>query len=290
VQVVTTISDVREALRPSRREERAIGLVPTMGFLHHGHMALATRARRENDVAVLSIFVNPTQFAPSEDFATYPRDLDRDLDLCRRHGVDLVFAPSVDEMYPAPMETAVEVETLSGILIGRQRPGHFRGVATVVTKLLNVVEPTRAYFGEKDFQQLAVVRRMARDLSMRAEIVGVATVREADGLAASSRNARLSKEERAAAPVVARALDEAERRFRAGVRDAERLVGSIRETIRAEPMVRAVSVDVCDSETLSPVATLGTRPAVMLVTARAGDVVLIDQRELRADWNGEGRP
>ncbi|GGE18795.1 pantothenate synthetase [Aureimonas endophytica] len=280
MQLITTLSDLREALRPARRAEAAIGLVPTMGYLHRGHMTLVDRARAENAVTVVSIFVNPTQFGPNEDFAAYPRDLDRDLELCRAHGVDLVFAPDVREMYPQPIETHVEVESLSDLLIGRQRPGHFRGVATVVTKLFNIAEPTRAYFGEKDFQQLAVVRRMVRDLSMRVAIVGVPTVREADGLAMSSRNVRLSAEERQAAPVLHRGLAAAAARFADGERDVERLLATLTATIGAEPSIALVSADLCDSATLRPVERVGPAPAVLLVTARLGAVVLIDQMEL----------
>ncbi len=282
VQLVSRIADLREVLRPSRLRGRTIGLVPTMGFLHGGHMALAERAKTENDVVVLTIFVNPTQFAPNEDFDAYPRDRDRDLDLCRRHGVDFVFAPSVAEMYPEAMETSIAVAPLSDVLIGRQRPGHFRGVATVVAKLVNIAEPDRAYFGEKDFQQLAVIKRMARDLSLRAEVVGVPTVREADGLAASSRNVRLSADGRRAAPALHRGLRAAERAFRSGERSAAALKARLRETVAREPLIELVSVDVCDSATLEPLEMLGSAPAVVLVAARLDGVMLIDQGELRS--------
>ena len=280
MQLISTISALRERLDAERAAGRSVGLVPTMGYLHQGHMTLAERARRENDVVVLTIFVNPTQFGPNEDLATYPRDLPRDLDLCRAHGVDLVLAPDVSEIYPEPIRTHVEVEGLSDMLIGRHRPGHFRGVATVVTKLFNIAQPHRAYFGEKDFQQLAVIRRMARDLSFRTEIVGVATVREADGLAASSRNAKLTPQDRAAAVVLSRALDGAERATRAGEQSAARLLTEARALIEAEPRARLQSLDLCDAQTLEPLETLSDRPAVLLVTAHFGAVLLIDQRVL----------
>ncbi|KAB0680148.1 pantoate--beta-alanine ligase [Aureimonas leprariae] len=280
MQTLATIGELRAALDPLRYEGRAIGLVPTMGALHHGHMALVDRSRAANGATVVSIFVNPTQFGPNEDFATYPRDLDRDLELCQAHGVDFVFAPGLPEMYPEPMDTFVEVASLSGVLVGAQRPGHFRGVATVVSKLLHIAEPERAYFGEKDFQQLAVIRRMVRDLSMRVEIVGVPTVREPDGLAASSRNVRLSPEARAAAPAIGRALDEAEARFRAGERSAAELVELVRSRIAAAAPLEPVAVDFCSSRTLEPLETIGSEPAVILVSVRAEKVLLIDQREL----------
>ena len=280
MQLLSTISALRERLDTERAAGRTVGLVPTMGYLHQGHMALAERAKRENDIVVLTIFVNPTQFGPNEDLATYPRDLPRDLDLCRAHGVDLVFAPDVAEIYPEPIGTHVEVEGLSDMLIGRHRPGHFRGVATVVTKLFHIAEPHRAYFGEKDFQQLTVIRRMARDLSFRTEIIGVATVREADGLAASSRNARLTPEDRAAAVVLSRALDGAERAARLGERSGARLLAEARALIEAEPRARLQSLDLCDAETLEPLESLSERPAVLLVTAHFGQVLLIDQRVL----------
>lgn len=253
-----------------------------MGYLHHGHMELARRARADNDVVVLTIFVNPTQFGPNEDFASYPRDLDRDFALARENGVDLVFAPSVEEMYPGPVETHVEVETLSDILIGAQRPGHFRGVATVVSKLFNIAQPTRAYFGEKDFQQLAVIRRMVRDLCVPVGIVGVPTVREADGLAASSRNVRLSPQDRTAASVMSRALDLAARLAEEGEREPRAIVGAMTRLFGGEKRAAVASIDIRDAETLDEVDRLGVRDAVVLVTVRFGAVLLIDQRVLPA--------
>ncbi|KQT87963.1 pantoate--beta-alanine ligase [Aurantimonas sp. Leaf443] len=282
MDVFESIAELRAALSPERRAGRSIGLVPTMGYLHAGHMALVDRARAACDRVVVSIFVNPTQFGPNEDLATYPRDLPADLDLCRAHGVDAVFAPDVSAMYQTPIETHVEVASLSDILIGRHRPGHFRGVATVVAKLLNIVQPDRAFFGEKDFQQLAIVRRMVADLSFDVEIVSVPTVREADGLAASSRNAKLTPQDRAAAVAIPQALALAQARVAAGERDAGRLVQAMKAHLAREPRCRLQSLDICDAASLAPVETLGKRPAVILVTAHFGAVLLIDQREIAA--------
>src|SRR5438094_4517672 len=206
----TSVKDVRKALETAKN----IGLVPTMGALHAGHEVLIQRARKDSEAAVVSIFVNPLQFGPNEDYTRYPRELPRDLEICERNGADLVFAPSVEEMYPLPELTFVDVTRVSEHLCGAFRPGHFRGVATVVLKLLHIVQPDRAYFGEKDMQQLAVIRRMVQDLMVPVEIIGVPTVREADGLAISSRNQYLNPAERNAAPVLHRALQEAAARIR----------------------------------------------------------------------------
>ena len=206
MKVCRTVAELRSELDPARKGGKSIGLVPTMGFLHAGHLALIQRARTENQVVVVSIFVNPTQFGPQEDLDRYPRDLPRDLGLCDEAGVDLVFSPESAEMYPEGFQTYVEVEGLSQGLCGARRPGHFRGVATVVTKLFAIVQPDRAYFGEKDAQQLRVIRRMVRDLNLPLAVVPVPTVREPDGLALSSRNVYLNPEERRAALVLHRSL------------------------------------------------------------------------------------
>lgn len=278
------ICETRAAMRAAgarwRSEGRRIALVPTMGYLHDGHLALVARARAAVGAegrVVASIFVNPTQFGPGEDFDAYPRDPERDCGLLRAAGTDALFLPGVAEMYPAGADTIVEVRKLSGILMGRLRPGHFRGVATVVTKLFHIVGPDVACFGEKDYQQLAVIRQMVRDLDFGTRIIGVPTVREADGLALSSRNVRLTAEDRAAAPVIAAALDEAEAAARQGA-GAEALRRLVRRRIRAEARADLRSVDVRDAETLGPVRGALTRPAVVLVAARFGSVLLIDQR------------
>ncbi|MFQ5934505.1 MAG: pantoate--beta-alanine ligase, partial [Dehalococcoidia bacterium] len=218
MKVLETVAQLRRA-----RKEVAVslGFVPTMGYLHQGHLALVHRARADNDVVVVSIFVNPIQFGPSEDLETYPRDLQRDLDLLRGEGVDLVFVPPSEEMYPDSFDTWVEVGSITDRLEGVSRPEHFRGVATVVAKLFNIVRPDRAYFGEKDAQQLRVVRKMVKELDMGLEVVAVPTVREPDGLAISSRNVRLSSEERRAATVLWKALTRAREAWDRGIRDPE---------------------------------------------------------------------
>jgi len=252
-----------------------IGLVPTMGALHEGHLSLVRHARSADDMVVVSIFVNPTQFGPSEDFARYPRDPDRDLALLRDLGTDVVFMPPVEEIYPQGFDTHVEVEKLTQRLEGASRPGHLRGVATVVTKLFNVVQPHRAYFGQKDAQQLAVIRRLARDLDLTVEVVGLPTVREPDGLAMSSRNAYLSPEERQAAPVLYRSLEAAQELWRSGVRDASLIRRRVTEVLAAEPLARVDYVSVADAETLEELETVD-RPALVSLAARFGKTRLID--------------
>lgn len=275
-----TIEALRAALQPVRQAGQSVGVVPTMGYLHDGHLELVRRARAENDRVVVTIFVNPTQFGPNEDFSTYPRDMERDLALLDAAKVDAVFTPGVEAMYPQPLQTTISLKPLGDMLIGRVRPGHFSGVATVVAKLFNIVQPTRAYFGEKDFQQLTVIRRMVADLNFPVEIVGVPTVREADGLAMSSRNVRLSPDDRRAARVLSAALAEGAAMIEAGEGDAARVVEQMTTTIAAEPGVALRSLDICDSRDLSVVERID-RPVVMLVTAEVGPVLLIDQREAR---------
>src|SRR5437870_10371102 len=268
----TSVKDVRKALETAKN----IGLVPTMGALHAGHEVLIQRARKDSRVVVVSIFVNPLQFGPTEDYTRYPRALQRDLEICERNGADLVFAPSLEEMYPLPELTFVDVTRVSDHLCGAFRPGHFRGVATVVLKLLNIVQPDRAYFGEKDMQQLAVIRRMVADLNVPVEIVPVATVREADGLAVSSRNQYLDAEQRRIAPVVFRALREAERLIRAGENDVAKVRKSALGVLRD---VRVEYLEIVDPEDMQPVATV-TGPvriaaAVWLGTTRLIDNILV---------------
>lgn len=278
MQTFTTIADLRAALAPHRLDGRTIGLVPTMGYLHVGHMALARRALAENDIVVATIFVNPLQFGANEDLARYPRDLARDQAMLEAEGVHYLFAPGVADMYPRPMETVVDVPTLGAELEGAVRPGHFAGVATVVTKLFNIAGPDRAYFGEKDFQQLAIIRRMAEDLAQPVEVVGVATVREADGLACSSRNVYLSAEERAAAAIVPRALEEAERLVAAGETNARRLEEKIVAFLRSEPLANPEVVAVRDPQTLAEIAGIGEKPVLLLLFVRFGGTKLLDNR------------
>lgn len=272
VRVISTVADMRRA-----RQEMAgsVGLVPTMGALHEGHLSLVRGARVDDDTVVVSIFVNPTQFGPGEDYALYPRDTDRDLALLRDLGTDLVFMPSVEEMYPEGFDTHVEVEKLTQRLEGASRPGHLRGVATVVTKLFNIVQPHRAYFGQKDAQQLAVIRRLARDLDLPVEVVGLPTVREPDGLAMSSRNAYLSSEEREAALVLYRSLEAAQELWRSGVRDASLIRQRMGELLAAEPLARVDYVSVAEFDTLEELETVD-RPALVSLAVRIGKTRLID--------------
>jgi pantoate--beta-alanine ligase len=253
---VTRIADLRAVLDAERAAGRRVGFVPTMGYLHDGHASLMARARADDDVVVASIFVNPLQFGPTEDLAAYPRDLARDLALAEKEGVDLVFVPPVEEMYPEPVATTVTVAGVSDGWEGASRPTHFAGVATVVAKLFGIVGPCRAYFGEKDFQQLAVIRRMARDLSMPVEVVGCPTVRELDGLAMSSRNSYLTPDERAAAPVVHRALQAGVAAILAGERDPATVAGLVGEIIAAEPLARLDYAAVVDADSLAVPDTL----------------------------------
>ena len=246
-----------------------------MGFLHAGHMALVNRARAENQVVVVTIFVNPTQFGPNEDLATYPRDLDRDLAMLRQAGVDLVFTPDASDIYPEGFRSYVTVEGLSDRLEGLSRPGHFRGVATVVAKLFNIVPADRAYFGQKDAQQVVVIKRMVRDLNFRHEIVVVPTVREEDGLALSSRNVYLNGEERQAALALSRGLFLARDLYQSGERNAEVLRSAVRRVMDAEPMLQTDYVTVSDTETLEELDRID-RPALVAVAARIGRTRLID--------------
>ncbi len=277
MKVCTTKAETRATLAALRKAGDTIGLVPTMGFLHDGHLALVKAATAECDRVAVSIFVNPTQFGPKEDLASYPRDTDRDLEMLRAAGVDVVFMPSPAEMYHADKQTIVDATALSKILIGKIRPGHFRGVATVVTKLLNITQPDRAFFGKKDYQQLRVIKTMVRDLDMPVRIIGVPTVREADGLAMSSRNVRLTPEDRKAAPVLNKALVMADKLVAEGI-TAKQLEREVRDRIDAEPRANVQSVDVRDAETVASVGGRITAPVVVLLAVRFGDVLLIDQR------------
>ncbi|WP_440980700.1 pantoate--beta-alanine ligase [Shinella sumterensis] len=280
MQTFTTIAELRAALAPHRLDGRTIGLVPTMGYLHVGHMELVRRARADNDIVVATIFVNPLQFGANEDLSRYPRDLARDQAMLEAEGVHYLFAPGVKDMYPQPMETVVDVPKLGAELEGSVRPGHFAGVATVVTKLFNIAGPDRAYFGEKDFQQLTIIRRMVADLAQPVEVIGVPTVREADGLACSSRNVYLSPQERAAAAVVPRALDEAERLVAAGETDARKLEAAVRAFIQSEALAEPEVVAVRDPQTLADVATIGEKPVLLLLFVRFGSTKLLDNRVL----------
>ena len=275
-ELVTSVAETRERVGRARAQGKAIGLVPTMGALHEGHLSLMRRARQECGYVMVTIFVNPTQFPPGEDFDRYPRDLEADLAQCGRVGVDVVLAPPVSEIYPPGDATFVEVTgPLVECLCGPHRPGHFRGVTTVCARLFAIVQPDRAYFGEKDYQQLQVIRRMVRDLHFPLEIIGMPTVREADGLAMSSRNRYLSPEERQAALVISRALFAARDRFQAGERDPEALVAVAREALAAEPRVRPQYLELREAETLAPLTRIAG-PVVLAIAALVGDARLID--------------
>jgi pantoate--beta-alanine ligase len=263
------------AFRKARAGFKDIGLVPTMGFLHEGHLSLVRRAKAECGTVAVSIFVNPTQFNRTDDLEKYPRDLDRDLSLLAEAGADLVFSPSAEEMYPAGFDAAVQIGGVTEGLEGAARPGHFVGVATVVLKLLNIAQPTRAYFGQKDAQQAAVIRKMVRDLDVPVEIAVAATVREADGLAMSSRNVRLSPEARAAAPVLHRALLAGEALIKAGEKDAKTVRAAICAPIKAEPLAKIDYVSAADADTLKELDAV-TGPALLSLAVFFGDVRLID--------------
>ena len=269
------LTTVRQMVQAREAAPRPLGLVPTMGYLHAGHMALVKRAKEETAAVVVSIFVNPTQFGPTEDMATYPRDMERDLALLEQERVDIVFAPPAEEMYPAGYSTYVEVEGITSRLEGERRPEHFRGVATVVAKLFTIVRPDCSYFGQKDGQQLLVVRRLAQDLNLCTEVVAVPTVREPDGLALSSRNAYLSKQERGAALVLSRALRRVEELWRGGERDGEALRQEMRGMVQAEPLAELDYVSVADTAALEELGTVD-RPAMASLAVRIGRARLID--------------
>ncbi len=273
--VVATIAEARAWLARARADGRRVALVPTMGALHAGHRSLLERARADCDAVVLSIFVNPLQFGPDEDLATYPRALGPDLDAAAGGGASLVFAPDAAEMYPRPPATTIVVEELSRRLEGVARPAHLAGVATVVATLFNIVGPCRAYFGEKDYQQLVVVRRLASDLSFPVDVVGCPTVREPDGLALSSRNRYLGPAERAAAPVLHRALAEGAATVDGGERDAARVREVLRSRISSEPLARLDYAEVLDAATLEAVDPL-VGELRLLAAARFGPARLID--------------
>lgn len=253
-----------------------VGFVPTMGYLHDGHMGLARRAKSDNDHTVVSIFVNPTQFGPSEDLSSYPRDIPRDLAMLDNEGVDIVFMPAVAEIYPPHFYTWVDVEKVTDCLEGASRPGHFRGVATVCNKLFNIVQPTRAYFGQKDAQQCIVIRRMVADLNMNLEIIIFPTVREPDGLAMSSRNTYLKPEERRAATVLYRSLALAKEMFSLGERDTQKIRLAMIDLIKKEPLVERIDyVSIADGETLAEMDVIKP-PAVVSLAVKIGKPRLLD--------------
>jgi pantoate--beta-alanine ligase len=276
MQVVGPIFEVR-ALR--QKLNGTVGFVPTMGYLHEGHLALVKQARKDNSNVIVSIYVNPTQFGPREDFGSYPRELNRDLELLREEGVDIVFVPSDDEIYPPEFSSWVDVGKVTGRLEGASRPGHFRGVATVVAKLFNIVQPSRAYFGQKDAQQVVVIKRMVADLNMGIDIVVVSTVRENDGLAMSSRNIYLSPRERQAATILFKALTLARQLWQGGEKDAGKIRPQMAALIQKEPLAQIDYVSIADAETLEEL-NLIDRPALVSLAVRIGKTRLIDNMPL----------
>lgn len=275
MKILRIINETRPELRSQRGRGLRVGLVPTMGALHEGHLSLIRAARAKSDVVVVSIFVNPTQFGPNEDFAKYPRSFERDCELLARENVDFLFAPSAEEMYPEKNSTWVEVQGLSERLCGRSRPGHFRGVATVVAKLLHIVEPDVAFFGQKDAAQVAVIRRMVRDLNLPVQIEVCPIVREADGLAMSSRNAYLTPEQRKSALVLYRSLMRAKEGFDRGERDSAKLIAGATREFAAEPGVKLEYFEIVDPDTLEPRSIIQQR-VLVAVAALGGSTRLID--------------
>jgi pantoate--beta-alanine ligase len=275
MKIIDTIREMQETSLSARREGERIAFVPTMGFLHEGHASLMREGRQRGDLLVVSIFVNPAQFGVGEDFESYPRDLERDSAIAAAAGVDLIFVPTAREMYPAGYQTWVDVERITLPLCGASRPGHFRGVTTVVTKLFNAVQPDVALFGKKDFQQLAVIRRMTADLNLPVEIVGMPIVREADGLAMSSRNAYLSAEERQSALCLGRAITGARERYRQGTDSVADLRAGVLATIGAEPRAAVEYVEFRDGETLEEIPTAGDE-TLLALAVRIGKTRLID--------------
>jgi pantoate--beta-alanine ligase len=275
MELIHTVAWMKQIAAEARRGERLLGLVPTMGALHEGHLSLVREAQRQCAPVVVSIFVNPTQFGPAEDFKKYPRTMEADRAALEKLGVDYIFAPPAEEMYPAGFRTGVNVDGLGDRLEGRSRPGHFRGVATVVLKLFEIVQPRMAFFGRKDAQQVRVLQQMAGDLNLDAEIVVCPIVREADGLAMSSRNAYLSAAERSSALALSRSLERAKREIQGGLTDVLRLAATVRGVMEAERGVAIDYVEIVDADTLEPAITL-RKPAYILLAAKVGATRLID--------------
>jgi len=272
MKIINTIAEIK-ALR--RQISSSLGLVPTMGYLHEGHLSLVRQARAENEVLIVSIFVNPTQFSPTEDYAAYPRDTERDLALLRKERTDFVFMPSVEEMYPKDFNSWVKVNGITERLEGASRPGHFQGVTTVVAKLFNIVEPTRAYFGQKDAQQAMVIKKMVAELNMNVAVIVLPTIREKDGLAMSSRNIYLSPEERQAATILFKALTLAQKLYNKGERNAEYIRQQMVTLINEEPLAKIDYVSIADQNTLEELPTID-RPALTSLAVRIGKTRLID--------------
>ncbi|NLG86753.1 MAG: pantoate--beta-alanine ligase [Firmicutes bacterium] len=275
MELLKTVSETRQFVASQKEEKRSIGLVPTMGYLHQGHLSLIHTAREQNDTVVVSIFVNPTQFGPQEDLDRYPRDLEKDCRLCTQAGVDAIFMPTANEMYPGRFLTWVQVQELTEVLCGASRPGHFRGVTTVVNKLFNIIQPDRAYFGLKDFQQAVVIKQMVQDLNIPVEIVAVPTVREADGLATSSRNEYLTPQERARATVLYRSLQIGRQLIEAGERNVHSVREAMVKEIERQPNTRIDYIAICDPSTLVPVDQIKNQ-VLLALAVWIGNTRLID--------------
>ena len=280
IEIISTVTEIQARSDRMRRQGKTIVFVPTMGFLHEGHLSLMREGKTHGDDLVVSIFVNPTQFAPGEDLEAYPRDLERDLDLIRKEGVDAVFVPDVHEIYGDRFQTYVELKKLPNHLCGNSRPVFFQGVATVVTKLFNIVKPHVAVFGQKDYQQLVIVRQMVRDLNLDIAVIGAPTVREPDGLAMSSRNTYLTPEQRVSALSLYQSLINAQALLESGVQDAAEIIDSATDLIRSHPDTEIDYIAVCDPETLVDVKTID-RPLRMALAVKVGKARLIDNMLLR---------
>lgn len=282
MKIIESIPRMTTFSRMMKKEGKSIGFIPTMGYLHEGHTSLIKTARKHTDVVVVSIFVNPMQFGPGEDFEKYPRDLKHDEEMVQQAGADVIFYPKIKEMYPEGYATYVNVEALTAGLCGASRPGHFRGVTTVVTKLFGIVKPDMAYFGQKDAQQAAVVKKMVEDLNMDVEIKILPTVREKDGLAMSSRNTHLSPEERKDALVLYQALQKAESLVKTGERNAKAIIGAMEEMIKSKPSARIDYIAVVDTKNLKPIERI-TQDALVAVAVSIGKTRLIDNTVVRSD-------
>lgn len=275
MRVVKNIKEVRDAVKEWKAQGLSVGFVPTMGYLHEGHESLIKKAVKDNDRVVVSIFVNPMQFGPTEDLDKYPRDLERDSKLCENAGANLIFHPEKEEMYFEDFSSYVDINGLSDELCGKSRPIHFRGVCTVVTKLFNIVNPDRAYFGEKDAQQLAIIRRFVRDLNIDIEIIGCPIIREEDGLAKSSRNTYLSKEERQAALILSKSLNLAKDAINSGERNSSVVIDTISNSIKKEPLAKIDYIEVVDSLSMKPVKTI-EKSVLVAIAVYIGKTRLID--------------
>lgn len=275
MRVVKSVKEVRDAVKEWKAQGLSVGFVPTMGYLHEGHESLIKKAVKDNDRVVVSIFVNPMQFGPTEDLDKYPRDLERDSKLCENAGANLIFHPEKEEMYFEDFSSYVDINGLSDELCGKSRPIHFRGVCTVVTKLFNIVNPDRAYFGEKDAQQLAIIRRFVRDLNIDIEIIGCPIIREEDGLAKSSRNTYLSKEERQAALILSQSLNLAKDAINSGERNSSVVIDIISNNIKKEPLAKIDYIEVVDSLAMKPVKTI-EKSVLVAIAVYIGKTRLID--------------